>query len=78
MVAINGPDAFAETMAKALQEFGYPSVTTEMVIDVMKEWVDGKRGGGLPHGVIGMFVEGELNKVEEARRGAIADMMRGA
>ena len=63
---------FCRPIAKALQEFGYSSVTPEQCAEVLTAFLEGKRGRDLPHGVIGMFVERQLNEVEEAKPGCLA------
>jgi hypothetical protein len=51
-------------IARNLREFGYPDVTAEMVREVYRAMV---RGEDIPHGVVGMFAQGQL---EDAGFGA--------
>lgn len=50
-------------VAKSLVEFGYPDVTGAMVAEVHAAM---KAGEELPHGIVGMFAEGQLRDLEEA------------
>jgi len=49
-------------IAKSLVEFGYPDVTAEMIREIHLAKIDGKSGDDLPHGVIGMFAESQLDE----------------
>ena len=61
-------------VCKSLQEFGYPSITVEMIKDVIDAWIDGKRESNLPHGVIGMMAGRQFDEVEETRPGSLAKL----
>jgi len=62
------------TVAKGLQDWGYPETTTAMVREILDAWLAGKRGDDLPHGVIGAFAESQFNEIESERPGALAAM----
>ncbi len=54
-----------KTIAQSLVDFGYPDVTPEMITDC---WEAFERGDEtLPHGVVGMFAQAQLEEIEEAR-----------
>lgn len=59
-------------IAASLRDFGYPDVTTEMVKAVLDAWLTGARGHDLPHGVIGMMTERQIEDVEDVRPGTFA------
>lgn len=59
-------------VAKSLREFGYPTVTTEIVKTTLDAWLDGKREHDLPHGVVGMMAGRQFDEVEEASPGRLA------
>jgi hypothetical protein len=44
-------------IARNLRDFGYPDVTPSMIQDTHAALMDGE---DLPHGIIGMFAEGQL------------------
>lgn len=54
-----------ESIAASLREFGYPDVTARMVEEIYGAYAAGRRGDALPHGVIGRFVEGQIDEVAE-------------
>ena len=58
-----------ELIAKSLRDFGYPDVNASMVEEVVRAWNRREPGDKtpLPHGVIGMFVERQIDEVEEVR-----------
>lgn len=60
-------------ISKGLREFGYPDCTTNMVLECFDAWIK-NRAGKLPHGVIGVFVKKQLDELEEARPGALAQL----
>lgn len=66
-------DACAK-VAKSLREFGYPSVTTAMIVECLDAWIDGKRDLELPHGVVGAFASRQFDEVEETKPGVLASL----
>lgn len=54
-----------ESVATSLREFGYPDATAAMVADVYAAMKEGKTGGQLPHGIVGMFAERQIEEVRE-------------
>jgi len=52
-----------EGMAKSLREFGYPDVTSDMVFDCLNAY---NEGADMPHGVIGRFVERQIEDLKES------------
>ena len=54
-------------IARSLREFGYPDVSTEMIGEVWDAYAAGKTGFDLPHGVVGMMAESQLDEIAEAR-----------
>ena len=65
-----GKLAVCEQIAASLREFGYPSVTAEMISECLDAWIAKKEP--LPHGVIGMFAQRQFAEIEEERPGALA------
>lgn len=61
-------------VAKSLREFGYPSVGTDDIIQVLDAWLAGKRDHDLPHGVVGMMAQRQFDEIEEAAPGILAKM----
>ena len=57
-----------ETVAQSLRTFGYPSATAQMIKDTWDAMESGKEGHDLPHGIIGMFAESQLNEVRKEVR----------
>lgn len=57
-------DAF-EAVAKSLREFGYPDATASMIAEVYAAMKEGKTGMDLPHGIVGMFAERQIEEVRE-------------
>lgn len=55
-----------EAVSKALVDFGYPDCSPEKVDEILTAYVDGKRGGELPHGILGRFAESQLEDLEQA------------
>jgi hypothetical protein len=51
-----------EAVARSLREFGYPDATAQMVAETYTAM---KRGDPLPHGIVGMFAEGQIKEVWE-------------
>lgn len=62
---------FCIPIAKALREFGYPSVTHQQIGEVLNAWIDGKRGSDLPHGAIGMLAGRRFDEIEEMAPGRL-------
>lgn len=54
-----------EAMAKSMREFGYPDVTVEMAGEILDAYVKGTRGSELPHGIVGMMLESQIQELEE-------------
>lgn len=52
-------------IAKSLRKFGYPDVTTKMIGDCWDAYARGD--SEMPHGIVGMFAERQLDEVAEAR-----------
>ena len=61
-----------QSVAKSLREFGYPSVTADMIDECLTAFLTGKRDLELPHGVIGAFASRQFAEIEEARPGTLA------
>jgi hypothetical protein len=59
-------------VAESLRDFGYPSVTTAQVKEILDAWISGKRESDLPHGIIGMMAGRQFDELEEARPGGLA------
>lgn len=55
----------ADAISRSLVEFGYPDCTPAQMTDVIDAYVDGKRGHDLPHDVLGIFAERQLNDLVE-------------
>jgi hypothetical protein len=54
-----------EAIAKSLREFGYPDASDEMIAEI---WTAYERGDEtMPHGVIGLFAENQLDGIAEIR-----------
>lgn len=51
-----------EAIARSLRQFGYPSVTAVEVADT--HWAMEHTETPLPHGVVGLFAEDQLKKVD--------------
>ena len=49
-------------MAKSMRDFGYPDVTDQMADEIMAAYI---AGDDLPHGVIGMFLEKQMDELVE-------------
>lgn len=64
----------AAKVAKALREFGYSDLRTDVVEDVLDAWIDGSRGHDLPHGVIGLMAGRQFDEVDETNPGALATL----
>lgn len=62
------------TVAKDLREFGYPDTSTQMIREVLDQWLTGKRDSALPHGIIGMFAGKQFDDIEEAAPGHLAGL----
>ena len=56
-----------EAIARSLREFGYPDTTAAMVEEIHEAKRAGE--GVLPHGIVGMFADSQLN--EAAERGLL-------
>lgn len=54
-----------EAVARSLREFGYPDVIAAMVGEILTAYLAGKRGNNLPHGIIGIFAEGQFIELED-------------
>lgn len=67
--------AASEKVAHSLREFGYPDVTAHIVKECLDAWLEGKRDGKLPHGVIGMFASRQFDEVEDAKPGWLAELV---
>ena len=52
-------------IAKSLIEFGYSGITPEMIAEVHAAYKEGKRGVDLPHGIIGVFAEHQIEDAIE-------------
>jgi hypothetical protein len=52
-------------IARSLVEFGYPDVTEGMIVDIRVAYDEGKRGAKLPHGIVGMFAERQIEEAYE-------------
>jgi hypothetical protein len=59
-------------IARALQDFGYPDVTTDQIVEILKAWLAGKRGKELPHGVYAIWAVRSFDELEEANPGGLA------
>jgi hypothetical protein len=55
-------DAY-ETVARSLREFGYPDATADMIRDTHNAM---KAGEPIPHGIVGMFAQRQLEEAGEA------------
>lgn len=58
-------DRVYKAIARSLVEFGYPDVTPAMIADVRVAYDCGRRGVDLPHNVIGMFAECQIEEAYE-------------
>lgn len=67
----------AELVAKDLRAFGYPDATEQMVVDVWRDMQAGKTGHDLPHGVIGLFVESQINEAVRYGLAVVDDVEEG-
>ncbi len=54
-------DMLCEAVARNLRDFGYPDATGAMIREVWEAMKAGKSGSDLPHGIIGMFAESQIN-----------------
>lgn len=63
---------FVKPIVAALIDFGYPDVTGDQVTEVLDAYIAGKRGGELPHGIIGIWAGRTFDELEEASPGALA------
>lgn len=52
-----------EAVARSLREFGYPDATAQMVSDTYSAMKKGD--ADMPHGIIGMFAERQIDEVRE-------------
>lgn len=52
------PEKVYDAIRDNLREFGYPSVTSDMLREIHEAMVRGEKK--LPHGVIGMFAEDQI------------------
>ena len=50
-------------LAESMREFGYPDVTDVMAGEILDAYVSGDE---LPHGIIGMFLESQLDDLAES------------
>jgi hypothetical protein len=57
------PAKVHEAIARSLKDFGYPDVTADMIREIAEAK---SKGESLPHGVVGMFAEDQLDSVIEA------------
>lgn len=55
----------AASLSRQMVEFGYPDCTPEMMAEVYEAYIEGKRGSDLPHDVLGMMVESQLNELAD-------------
>jgi hypothetical protein len=67
-------NAACEKVADSLREFGYKSVTTAHIREVLDAWLEGKRESELPHGIVGMFAEKQFEECEKALPGSITKL----
>jgi hypothetical protein len=61
----DGKKKLCQSIANSLVEFGYPDVTGPMIEECWDAYEAGK--DELPHGVVGMFAERQLDEVSERR-----------
>jgi len=58
-------EKLCNAIGASLREFGYPDVTAEMIGDCWDAYARGD--AKMPHGVIGMFAESQLDEIAEKR-----------
>jgi len=56
----------AEAISRRLVEFGYPDCSPEKVDEILSAYINGKRDGDLPHGILGRFTEAQLEDLQKA------------
>ena len=70
MAPISKRSEICAPIAASLRDFGYPDVTTEMVMEIMTAWLK-DQDGEMPHGIIGMMASRQFEELEEAKPGIL-------
>lgn len=67
-----------EAVARNLRDFGYPDAKGPMIREVWEAMKQGKTKFDLPHGIVGMFAESQINDHREKFDAAARDERRDA